>query len=276
VDTPAFAPVSAESPELFELLQMMPVPELLSMRRILCIQPHPDDMEVAAGGTIARLVRSGAVVAYVTVTDGSLGSSDPRDDRKVVRERRRREQEAAARILGVAELRWLDFPDGGEYSEDEARARILAEIRRFQPEAVITIDPWLPYEGHPDHRKTGLAAVGAALLAAFPRAIDAGEENFTGSASPGAEAPPPGVQAVVLAATAAPNAFVDVTSTWEQKMEAIRAHASQFPDATWPFYEGYLRAKAAQHGKGIGAERAEAFKVLAPTHLHMNPDARWM
>lgn len=59
-------------------------------------------------------------------------------------------------------------------------------------------------------------------------------------------------------------------------MQAIRAHASQFPDASWPFYEGYFRAKAAQYGKGIGAERAEAFKVLTPTHLHMNPDARWM
>lgn len=274
--TSVFAPVTTESPELLELLQMMPVPELLKMRRILCVQPHPDDMEVAAGGTIARLVRSGAVVIYVTVTDGGLGSSDPRDKRQAVRERRRREQEAAARILGVAELRWLDFPDGGQYAEDEVRARILAEIRRFQPEAVITVDPWLPYEGHPDHRKTGLAAVGAALLAGFPRALEGEEASLTGSASSGEEAPPPGVQAVVLAATAAPNALVDVTATWEQKMEAIRAHSSQFPDATWPFYEGYFRAKAAQYGKGIGAERAEAFKVLAPTHLHMNPDARWM
>src|SRR5690606_2889426 len=133
VGTSVFAPVTTESPELLELLQMMPVPELLNMRRILCVQPHPDDMEVAAGGTIARLVRSGAVVIYVTVTDGGLGSSDPRDKRQAVRERRRREQEAAARILGVAKLRWLDFPDGGQYAEDEVRARILAEIRRFQP-----------------------------------------------------------------------------------------------------------------------------------------------
>lgn len=267
-------PTLSQPPELRELLQMLPLPELLTMRRILCIQPHPDDMEVAAGGTIARLVQAGALVAYVTVTDGGLGSVNPRDDRETIRLRRRREQEAAAQILGVQELRWLDFPDGGPYTEDEVRVKLLAEIRRFRPEAVITVDPWLPYEGHPDHRKTGMAAVAAALLAAFPRAGEEAQATEAGAATPGER--PAGVRAVILAATAYPNAFVDVTATWETKMQAIRAHASQFPDASWPFYEGYFRAKAAQYGKGIGAERAEAFKVLTPTHLHMNPDARWM
>ncbi|MFO7254402.1 PIG-L deacetylase family protein [Limnochorda sp.] len=267
-------PTLSQPPELRELLQMLPLPELLTMRRILCIQPHPDDMEVAAGGTIARLVQAGALVAYVTVTDGGLGSVNPRDDRETIRLRRRREQEAAAQILGVQELRWLDFPDGGPYTEDEVRVKLLAEIRRFRPEAVITVDPWLPYEGHPDHRKTGMAAVAAALLAAFPRAGEEAQAAEAGAATPGER--PAGVRAVILAATAYPNAFVDVTATWETKMQAIRAHASQFPDASWPFYEGYFRAKAAQYGKGIGAERAEAFKVLTPTHLHMNPDARWM
>lgn len=266
-----------ETPELQELLQMAPVPELLKMRRILCIQPHPDDMEVGAGGTIARLTASGASVAYVTVTDGGLGGPGSRHD---VALRRRREQEEAARILGVADLRWLDFPDGGTYSEDEVRARLIGEITRFRPEAVVTVDPWLSYEGHPDHRKTGLAAVGAALLSAFPAAVPEGQGRLFRelAAAPGTVSGEryQGVQAVALCMTASPNTFIDVTATWERKMEAIRAHSSQFPDESWPFYGGYFRAKAAEYGRRIKAAQAEAFKVLSPTHLHVNPDAIWM
>ncbi|BAS26103.1 LmbE family protein [Limnochorda pilosa] len=259
---------------------MLPVPDLLKARRILCVQPHPDDVEVGAGGTIARLTSSGATVAYVTVTDGGLGSLNPRDPRREVALRRRREQEEAARILGVSELRWLDFPDGGAYSEDEVRGRLLAEIARFQPETVLTVDPWLPYEAHPDHRKTGFAAVGAALLSTFPGAAAArsGAEGPAKEPAPVAQGNPAAqaVTSVALCITASPNTFIDVTTTWERKMEAIRAHASQFPEVSWPFFESYFSAKAAEYGRQVEAERAEAFKVLAPVHLHVNPDAMWI
>jgi LmbE family N-acetylglucosaminyl deacetylase len=56
-----------------DLKQMLPMPKLEECKSLLCIQPHPDDNEVGAGGTIAKLVRQGCQVTYLTVTDGSKG-----------------------------------------------------------------------------------------------------------------------------------------------------------------------------------------------------------
>ncbi|MDI3316631.1 MAG: PIG-L family deacetylase [Bacillota bacterium] len=245
------------------ITDLVPVPDLLSVRRILCIQPHPDDMEVGAGATVGRLARAGGRVRLVTVTDGGVGSPDPRQTPAELAAIRRGEAEEAARILGVAEMGWLGFPDGGVLDEGAVRLALAREIRAFQPEVVLAPDPWLPYEAHPDHRVTGLAAAAAALLAAFPWALRAGEGPERGHE----------VKAVGFYGTAAPNVRVDVGETWPLKIRALQAHRSQFPAESWPSVSGYLEAKAREHGAAAGCELAEAFKVLPTVALHFNVDA---
>ncbi|MHB0886737.1 MAG: PIG-L deacetylase family protein, partial [Bacillota bacterium] len=145
-------------------VDLIPIPDLDSAREVLCIQPHPDDLEIAAGGAIARLVRAGAHVTYVTVTDGGFGSPDPAMTRDKMAAIRRLEQQKAASELGVTDLVWLNYPDAMPLPGLELRRRLIELIQEKKPQAVLLPDPWLTYEAHPDHRGVGLAAAEAVIF----------------------------------------------------------------------------------------------------------------
>lgn len=241
--------------------ELIPIPDLEGARRVLCIAPHPDDAEIGAGGTLAKLAEKGARVGLAIVTDGRRGTFDPRQDLEALAAIRRKEQEAAAQRLGITELYWLSYPDGTGLPAEELRARLIHLIREVQPQAILAPDPWLAYEAHPDHRATGLAAAEAVLFSSMPPFY------------PRAGLDPHKVDLVAFYYTARPNTFIDVTSTWEQKLAAIQTHASQFPADTWPMVEGYLTLKAQELAENRGFPLAEGFKALTPTHLHINVDA---
>ena len=65
------------------LSHLAPIPNLLNAKRVLCIQPHPDDVDIACGGTLAVLADRGAHITYLTVTDGGAGSSVRRDENQL-------------------------------------------------------------------------------------------------------------------------------------------------------------------------------------------------
>ncbi|MBU7004294.1 MAG: PIG-L family deacetylase, partial [Theionarchaea archaeon] len=136
--------------------------------RTLVVVAHADDMEFLAGGTVAKMVERGAEVAEVIVTNNERGSYElsPRE----LIESSRREAEKAASILGLKYVEFLDYPDGmlSDYRFNEVRERIMGQIRRFRPDALITWDPFAPYETHQDHRITGMAAAEAAGFANLP------------------------------------------------------------------------------------------------------------
>ncbi len=251
--------------ETIPVKDLLPIPELTAARRLLVVQPHPDDAEVGAGATIAKLARDGAAIACLTVTDGRLGTEDPAVDPAELVRIRRREGEESARILGVAETYWLDFPDGGIMDPAQVRARITRVLRQFKPDALMVNDPWLPYEAHPDHRAVGLAALEACLFSGFPHYCpeQLKEEGLA----------PHKVDQVALYLSAYPNTYVDVTATWDLKLEALRRHQSQFNPGMLELLSFYLAAKAREQAQGRGFEMAEAFKVLTPTHLHCFEEA---
>lgn len=240
-----------------DLRQLLPVPELDACRSILCVQPHPDDNEVGAGATIARLAAQGTQVTYVTVTDGSIGTLDPEMTPELLAATRRREAEAAGRSLGASRFYWLDFPDGRGLQLTAVRNRLVDVIRSARPQVIMAPDPWLAYEGHSDHRITGLAAVEACLLGGFP--------NFERDRlAPQAAYQP---ELVALYNTARPNTWVDAEATWGRKMEAIRLHQSQFT-AGWDTMAFFLQGQARALAEGHNCNMAEAFKVLPPILLH--------
>jgi LmbE family N-acetylglucosaminyl deacetylase len=244
---------------------LFPVPHLKQARNVLVIFPHPDDAELTAGGTIALLTADGATVTYAAVTDGSMGTFDPLMSREQVSAVRRSEQEEAAAVLGVAHVEWLGFRDGLLPEIEAVRRAIVRVIRKVRPDFVITLDPWLPYEAHPDHRKASMAAVEAVLYAPFPLAYP--EDLRDGLVAWQ-------VGGIALALSVRPNTVIGIESTWEAKLKACLCHKSQFPKDIWnSMYLPYLQAKCMEWGHEIGAKVAETFKVMHPYHLHVMVDA---
>ncbi len=253
----------------------LPIPDLESARCLLCVQPHPDDNEVGAGGTICKLARAGARVIYVTVTDGGMGSTNPARSREEVARIRRAEAERSAQYLGAESLVWLDYPDGGAPAGEELVRRLVQVIRREKPDAVLTVDPWLPYEAHPDHLHTGMAAAQACLFSGFPL-FAAAQPPEPAPPAPGSvrettEPAPHQVSMVAFYGTSRPNTIVNVDATWEEKLAAIKMHESQFA-GIWDPYAAYFTTKARELAKEHIFSLGEAFKVLTPQHLHFFVD----
>jgi len=253
------------------LKDLLPVPPLTKAKRILFVQPHPDDAEWGAGATIATLVAGGAEVVYVTVTDGSWGTTDPNIKPAELAALRREEQAEACRILGVKEVHWLDYPDGQVPAGGTPALRepIVRLIRTYKPDTVMGPDPWLPYEAHPDHYNTGLAVAASVIFAGLvpPHRVE------------GLEAHSP--EMLAMYSTARPNTYVAVDAFWDRKIDAISAHKSQFFGPIWEVGKYYLKTQAeelAARGKAAGkvdpaVNLVETFKVLTPLHLHSNTGA---
>lgn len=261
-----------------DITSILGVKDLREARSVVCVQPHPDDNEVGAGGTLALLAKAGCRIVFVTVTDGRYGTSDPAMDPHALAEIRRNEKERAGALLHVAEQVDLGFEDGGSYSERDVMKALLPILRDECPELVMTVDPWMPYEAHPDHYKTGRATAAAVLCAqniAFP---DAGRPCY--------------IPQMAFYASSYPNVYVDVTNHWQTKMDAIFAHKSQFDHEEWPLLQQFFAYQAMQaHQKLLHQETlpknkrpanmdlthsqrfAEAFKVLSTRQLHFFPTA---
>jgi LmbE family N-acetylglucosaminyl deacetylase len=244
---------------------LIPIPDLEGARRVLCVQPHYDDNDIGAGGTIAALAARGAEISYLTATDDLIGVKDASLSDAEARALLRGEQETAGREIGVSEQHWLDFPDAGDYDYYALRRAIAREIRRFCPDFVLTCDPWLPYEAHSDHIRVGRAAAEAVLLHRLPRfrtdpEIDAAYQGHA-------------LSGVGFYFTAKPNVVLDISTSRERKHRALDAYRSQFAGPELVMLHAVLSHKEQQWGAGKGFAYGEALKVVSSVHLHVNPDA---
>lgn len=221
--------------------------------RILVICPHPDDGEFGAGGTVAKWVAEGNEVFYAICTNGDKGTSDPAMTSERLVKVRREEQQAAANVLGVKEVVFLDYPDGGLEDTPQFRGDLVRLLRHYKPKAVATSDPYRKYIWHRDHRITGRVA----LDAVFPYARD----RLSYPEHEAAGLKPHKVQEVYCWGSDEPNFYVDISATFERKLQAIQCHRSQIKNhpgrpADW------ARQRAAMLGKEKGIPLAEAFHHL--------------
>ncbi len=194
-------------------------------RRALVVAAHPDDADFGAAGTAALLASADWEVRYLVVTDGSKGSDDPQFTPASLTRTREREQRAAAELLGVLDVRFLDFHDGELVYSRELLGAVTREIRAFQPFAVYTHDPEpvIINEGfinHSDHRITGLVTVDAI----YPTARD--RMNFPEQIEEGLAAHK--VREIYLWGANQPTFDVDISAVVETKIAALLAHESQF------------------------------------------------
>src|SRR5713101_8066081 len=102
--------------------------------RAMVIAAHPDDPEFLAGGTVARLAKEGREIAYVVVTNGNKGSSDPGVTSEQLAPIRAEEQRRAARVLGVERVEFLGYEDGEVEDTRNLRRDVTRQIRRWQPD----------------------------------------------------------------------------------------------------------------------------------------------
>jgi LmbE family N-acetylglucosaminyl deacetylase len=223
---------------------------------IMAIAAHPDDIESWCGGTLAGSIDGGAVVRLLLVTSGEHGTSDSTADPSAIGSQREAEARAAAATLGIADVAFLRQPDGEVENTRELRATLVTWLRRWQPEVLFTHDPerpWPPYISHPDHRAVGRAA----LDAVYPLARDPLALRDVPAV---AALAPHVVTSVWLFASAAADAYVDISRTFARKVEARLQHVSQTPDPS-ALPDDWGR-RAAQIGAPAGLELAEAFTVL--------------
>lgn len=226
---------------------------------VLVILAHPDDPEFFCGGTLALWAAQGADVRYCLLTRGERGGGTtdlPPDELARVREA---EQRAAAGILGVREVTFLDQPDGYLVADLALRKQVVRAVRRVRPQAVVTCDPSNLYPSdrylnHPDHRAAGQAVVDAI----FPAA---GSERFFPELWTEERLAPHKVRWVYLALTQAPNVEIDVTATLDRKIAALREHRSQMEDPAQ--LEGRIRERSLDPGSPPEAPRfIERFRLI--------------
>lgn len=218
----------------------------------LAVYAHPDDPEVACAGTIARWTRAGAAVHLVVCTMGEKGSADPAIDPAALAARRAGEVDAAAEVLGVAGVVRLGYPDGEIANDAELRGRLVGEIRRLRPEAVLSPDPTAVFFGdayvnHRDHREVGWAVLDACSPAAA-------SPLYFPSTGPAHQ-----VRTLYLSGTLEPDVWVDVTDTLDVKVEALRCHRSQLGDGL-DLVGDVVRRRAAEAGRQAGVPYAEGYR----------------
>ncbi len=233
----------------------MPIIDPPRARSILAIAAHPDDIEAWCAGTLVRAIQGGATVHLLLVTSGDKGSGDPTTDPRDLAMRREAEARAAAEILGIAEVAFLQYTDGEVEETQALLGDIVGAIRRWQPEIVFTFDPQHPlppYISHRDHRTVGRAA----LDAIFPLARD--PLAFPEQVRDGL--PTHKVGAVWLFASAVADACVDIAPVFDQKVTARLAHVSQTADPA--LVPERFRARAESAGAAVNLPLAEAFTIV--------------
>jgi LmbE family N-acetylglucosaminyl deacetylase len=218
----------------------------------MVIVAHPDDAEFTMAGTVAAWTRAGCRVVYVLCTDGNAGSHEPGMTREKLAEIRRGEQRAACASLGVSDVVFLGYDDGQLQPTLELRRDLVRAIRQHRPEVVLTSDPTRLFAGdryinHPDHRAAGQATVDAVAPASEMPLLwpETGE--------------PHKVQSVYIYGNSEPNLWVDISETIEQKIGALKQHASQMGE--WDPTER-IKGWNAEVGKEEGLDYAESYRVI--------------
>ena len=192
----------------------------------LAVGAHPDDTDFGCAGTAHLWSKAGWDFYYLVVTDGSKGTSDASltPDRLVPL--RQREQRAAAEVLGVKDVFFLEGHVDGELTYTRRLlGDIVRMIRQLKPYAVFTHEPSQVFHNnlfvnHSDHRTTGLVTVDAIYPTArdrlnFPEQIDEGLETHN-------------VKEIMIWGNDNPNYAVDITDAVETKIQGLLRHASQF------------------------------------------------
>jgi LmbE family N-acetylglucosaminyl deacetylase len=226
---------------------------MLEFKRILVFASHTDDEIIGPGGTIARLSSNGAEIVVVTFTGGETSYQKGQRPEEMLRQRQEEARECD-RVLGISRRIMLGKPTQGVTNDRETYQECVRIIRQVRPEAIFT---HYREDKHRDHRAVSEITDEARWKAS---------ENVLGDM----EAPwytPHLYYYEVLELFTHPSIVVDITDTFERKLEAMRTQASQM--AVLPGIMEYLEGLAKVRGYMRGTRYGEAFleSTLLPTLL---------
>lgn len=219
---------------------------------VIAVGAHPDDVEIACGGTLAALADAGYRVGIIDLTDGEPTPLSPGPEARLA------EAKAAGEVLGVRHRTLLHLPNRRLFDTFEARVKLAIEFRKHRPRLVIGLGDRTPMAS-PDHwqaRQITDAAVFYSRLTKWdeqfehwpPHAV--ARQLYCLLGAPLAEAAVPGGQIVV-----------DISATLERKLAAIRCYKSQFPPEKEHLFE---RVDAADRYLGRSAGVAAAEMLISP------------
>jgi len=244
------------------MIPELKLPDINKAQKVLAVQPHYDDNDIGAGGTLHKLSKQGSDLVYLTVTDDLAGVIPQTNELELSKSDAiallHENQEQAAKRIGVGKQIRLGFPDAGNYDYFLLREKLIQVIRQEQPDLIFTVDPWTPYEAHHDHVITGKACAEAAVLYNLPAIGEYYPEEMNNYELLG----------VAFYNSAYPNLVFDITESIEPKQAALRSYTAQFSIEglkqliqQTTFLAGYV-------ARDEGFEYGETLKILAPWMLH--------
>ena len=222
---------------------------------ILAIGVHPDDVELGCSGTLINEKRNGKVTGIIDLTQGELGTRGTIETRYA-------EAAKAAGIIGVSVRENLKMRDGFFKNDETHQLQLIRAIRKYRPEIVIgnVLD-----DRHPDHGRAGHLIADACFLAGLAKI-----ETFDDNGNPQVKWRPKFVLHYLQDWYHEPDLLVDISDSFEQRMESIKAYSTQFfTDPTGeegpqtyistPDFLDAVIARARMLGKRIGVKYAEGF-----------------
>jgi LmbE family N-acetylglucosaminyl deacetylase len=189
-------------------------------KNVLVFAPHPDDAEIYTGGTVAKMIKEGAKATIVVATDGSKGSFDMAGP--ALAQTRKAEAQQAEQVLGAQPPVFLGYVDFelDKLAPGVLREKLIRIIRQYKPDVVFSLDPYAPYEPHPDHRALAWAGWEALNFSNLP--LIHPEHS--------AEGLQPHFVAEKYYYAVNPNEInkiVDISATMDKKLAALNKHMSQ-------------------------------------------------
>jgi bacillithiol biosynthesis deacetylase BshB1 len=219
---------------------------------ILAFGVHPDDVELGCAGTIMAAIDQGKKVGIVDLTRGELGTRGTPITRT-------QEAAAAAKIMGVDVRENLDMADGFFTNDETHQRKIIALIRKYQPDIILAN---APEDRHPDHGRSAKLVSDAAFLSGL-RKVETIHEGITQNAWR-----PAYTFHYIQDRFIQPSFVIDITAYMERKMEAVLAYGTQFTNADTSEPQTYIsspqfletvKARALMLGKRIGVGYAEGY-----------------
>ncbi len=222
---------------------------------VLAFGVHPDDVELSCSGTLINEVKKGNAAGVIDLTQGELGTRGTIETRK-------KEAADAAAIMGLSIRENLCMRDGFFKNDEEHQLKVIRAIRKYQPEVVLAnvLD-----DRHPDHGRAGHLLRESCFLAGLSKI-----ETFDEEGNPQQRWRPKQVLHYIQDRFYEPDLIVDISDVFEQRMQAIKAYATQFHVSddsfqgtqtyiSTPDFAESLVARARLMGKRIGVKYGEGF-----------------
>ncbi|MEK6677409.1 MAG: PIG-L family deacetylase [Planctomycetota bacterium] len=220
---------------------------------VLFTAPHPDDLEIGMGGTIAKLVKLGYRVGMIHLTNGE---PTPRGTPEI----RAEEMAAAGKVLGAEVCETLGLPNRVLMDSPESRYRLGTVLRKYRPRILVALAGRTP-AASPDHYQGQLIAEAARFYSQFTKWNDRFDNTEPFRVDHLVYRP----SRISAEVTHWHTTFVvDISDTMEQKLDAIRCYRSQFDGQRWAELEHAVRCGNGTDGSAIGVRYGELYALPRP------------